>query len=163
MSLFRTMSRRHWELTVGNWNISSFRWKGKELVDDSIKYQHCWTFVNEAPRPWILNHHEWKLFYSGVDITTRAQAGVLIEPNIADRISHWKPVSERVVILQLKLQQAKALTAQVYAPNLEGKYYIFLEEVQCALSKVPNAESLIPMNDINAHIRANTETRERVT
>ncbi|VDP54308.1 unnamed protein product [Soboliphyme baturini] len=37
-------------------------------------------------------------------------------------MTHWKPVSGRVVILRLKLQQAKSMTmVQVYAHNLEGE------------------------------------------
>ncbi|VDP43938.1 unnamed protein product [Soboliphyme baturini] len=85
----------------------------------------------------LLNLNGWKLFYSGVDITTRAQAGVsvLVEPNFADRIIDWKPVSRRVVILRLKLQQAKELTlVHVHMPNLVRERDTFLEEVQCALS-----------------------------
>ncbi|VDP28022.1 unnamed protein product [Soboliphyme baturini] len=108
----------------------------------------------------LLNLIGWKLFYSGVDITTRAQAGVgvLVEPNLADTIIDWKPVSGRVVILRLKLQQAKSMTlVQVYAPKFEGEYETFLEEVQCTLSEVPNTESLILMGDFNAHVGVDAE------
>ncbi|VDP54206.1 unnamed protein product, partial [Soboliphyme baturini] len=68
-----------------------------------------------------------------VDITTRAQAGVgvLVDPNLADRIINGKTVSGRVVILRLKLQHAKVLTmVQVYAPILKAQYDTFLKEAQ---------------------------------
>ncbi|VDP49011.1 unnamed protein product [Soboliphyme baturini] len=93
-------------------------------------------------------------------MTTRAHAGVgvLVEPNTADRIIVWKPISARVVILRLKLQQAKSITlVQVYAPNLEGEYETLREEVQCALSEVPNTEFLILMGDFNAHVGVDAE------
>ncbi|VDP36879.1 unnamed protein product [Soboliphyme baturini] len=46
---------------------------------------------------------------------------------------------------------------QVREPNLEGEYDTFLEEVQCALSEVPNTQSLILMGDFHAHVGADAE------
>ncbi|VDO99681.1 unnamed protein product [Soboliphyme baturini] len=46
---------------------------------------------------------------------------------------------------------------QVYAPNLEGEYDIFLEEVQCALSEVPKTEFFILFGDFNAHVGVDAE------
>ncbi|VDP10183.1 unnamed protein product [Soboliphyme baturini] len=46
---------------------------------------------------------------------------------------------------------------QVYSPNLEGEYGTFPEEVQSALSEVPNTESLILMGDFNAHVGVDAE------
>ncbi|VDP12580.1 unnamed protein product [Soboliphyme baturini] len=115
---------------------------------------------NETPISGNLNLRVGKLFYSGVDITKRAQAGVgvLVERNLADRITEWKPVEGTVVIRQLKLQQAKALTmVQVYAANLEGEYDTFLNEVRRAMSKVQNTESLILIGDFNAHAAVDAE------
>ncbi|VDO80973.1 unnamed protein product [Soboliphyme baturini] len=76
-------------------------------------------------------------------VSEAAQAGVrvLVEPNIADRIIDWKPISGRVA----------------YGYNLEGENETFLEEVQCALSEVPNTESLILMGDFNAHVGVDAE------
>ncbi|VDP11074.1 unnamed protein product [Soboliphyme baturini] len=63
-----------------------------------------------------------------------------------------------MVILRLKLQQAKALIlVQVYEPNLEGEYDTFLEEVQYALSEVPNTKFLILMGDFNAYVGLDAE------
>ncbi|VDP54168.1 unnamed protein product [Soboliphyme baturini] len=46
---------------------------------------------------------------------------------------------------------------KVGAPNLEGEYEAFLEELQCALSEVPNTESLILMGDFNEHVGVDAE------
>ncbi|VDP14878.1 unnamed protein product [Soboliphyme baturini] len=83
-------NRHHqWELKVGNWNISSLRGKEQELVDETMKYQLDIVGLSSTKRPGsgLLNLNGRKLFYSDVDITTRAQAGigVLVEPNLADR------------------------------------------------------------------------------
>ncbi|VDP47501.1 unnamed protein product, partial [Soboliphyme baturini] len=78
---------------------------------------------------------------------------ILVEPILVDRIIHWKPVNGWMAIVRLKLQQVKALTlVQVYALNLERDYHAVLDEVQCALFDVPNTESLILMDDFNAHV-----------
>ncbi|VDP07185.1 unnamed protein product [Soboliphyme baturini] len=136
--------------------------KEQVLVDEAIKYQLDILGLSSTKRPGfgLLNLNGWKLFYSGVDITTRTQAGVgvLVEPNLANRIIVWKPITGRVVILRLKLQQANSITlVQVYAPNVEGEYETFLEEVQCALSEVPNTGSFILIGDLNSHVGVNAE------
>ncbi|VDP36475.1 unnamed protein product [Soboliphyme baturini] len=80
----------------------------------------------------ILNFRWWKPFYSGVDGTPLSQldVGILVEPNLVGRIIDWKPVSGRVT---------------------------FLEEVQCALSEVPNTQSLILTGDFNAQVGVDVE------
>ncbi|VDP14010.1 unnamed protein product [Soboliphyme baturini] len=61
-------------------------------------------------------------------------------------------------ILSLTLQPTKAfILVQVCALNLEGKYDTFLEEVHCALSIVLNTESVILMDDSNAHVGVDAE------
>ncbi|VDP20925.1 unnamed protein product [Soboliphyme baturini] len=87
------------------------------------------------PGSGLLNLSGWKLFYSGADITTGAQAGVA---------EGW-------------LHQAKALTlVQFYASNLKGEYEIFVK--RNLLSEVANTESLILMGDFDAHVGADSET-----
>ncbi|VDP44565.1 unnamed protein product [Soboliphyme baturini] len=67
-----------WELKVGNCNISSLRRKEQGLVDEVTNYPLDIFGLSSTKRPGsgLLNLNGWKLFYSGVDITTRAQAGV---------------------------------------------------------------------------------------
>ncbi|VDP23013.1 unnamed protein product [Soboliphyme baturini] len=58
--------------------------------------------------------------------------------------------------------QAKAFTfVQVSAHNLEGEY-TFVEELQCALSKVPNTEAVTIMGNFNQHIGVDAEERNGV-
>ncbi|VDP22207.1 unnamed protein product [Soboliphyme baturini] len=91
---------------------------------------------------------------------TRVQAGVdvPVEHNFADRIIEWKHISGRAAIVRPKLEQAKTITMlQKYALNLQGEYETLLEEVQCALTDVPNTESVILMGDFNAHVGVDVE------
>ncbi|VDP25733.1 unnamed protein product [Soboliphyme baturini] len=97
--------------------MSSLRGKEQQLFDQAIRYQLDIIGLSSTKHQGsgILNYCGWKLFYSGVPITTCAQAGpgVLIEPNLADRIVEQKP------IILLKLELAKALTL------LSGEYESF--------------------------------------
>ena len=63
----------------------------------------------------------WQLFYSGVDTSVYAQAGVaiMIGPNLADAMLEWKPVNERIALVRLQLQKTILTVIQVYAPNTE--------------------------------------------
>ncbi|VDO93625.1 unnamed protein product [Soboliphyme baturini] len=66
------------KLKVGNWNVTSLRGKEQELVDEAIKHQLDIVGLSLTKREGsgFLNLNGWKLFYVGVDITTRAQASV---------------------------------------------------------------------------------------
>ncbi|VDO99636.1 unnamed protein product [Soboliphyme baturini] len=109
----------------------------------------------------ILNLVGWKLFYSSVDITTRAQAGVgvLVESNLVDRITEWNFINRRAAIIRQKPQQANALTLlKVNAPNLEGEYTFFREDVEGTLFEMPTAESVIVMDDLNTYVGGVSES-----
>ena len=64
----------------------------------------------------------WKIFYSGVDATMSAQAGVglLVSPIIAECVIDWVPLRGRVCLLKLRLQEQSLCILQVYAPSIES-------------------------------------------
>ena len=102
----------------------------------------------------------WKLFYSGVDETMSAQAGVglLVSPRLAHCVVDWIPLGGRVCVLKLKLRERSLCIVQVYAPNAEAQYPPFLDEVSAALQKVTPAESILLLGDFNAHVGMDNET-----
>ena len=102
----------------------------------------------------------WKIFYSGVDAATSAQAGVgsLQSPNVAERVVDWVSLGGRVCFLKLKLQKQFLCIVQVYAPNIESHYEAFLEEVEVALGKATSSESFVLLGDFNAHVDINNAT-----
>ncbi|VDO94355.1 unnamed protein product [Soboliphyme baturini] len=129
---------RQLEFRIGNFNTSSIKRKDQQLADG---YQLNIVGHSSAKRQGsgILNHRGLKLSYCFA-------------------IIKWKPASGSVAILRLKPQHAKTLTLiQVYAPNLEGEYETFLEEVQCALSEMPTKGSIILMGNFNVHVRVVAE------
>ena len=80
---------------------------------------------------------EQKIFYSNVDAAMSAQArvGLLVNPNMAERVVDWVPLGGRVCFLKLRLQERFLCILQVNAPNIESQHEAFLEEVEVELEK----------------------------
>ena len=47
---------------------------------------------------------------------------------------------------------------QVYAPNATSEYEAFVDEVNDAVSRVENSESIVLLGDFNAHVGTDNET-----
>jgi hypothetical protein len=60
--------------------------------------------------------------------------------------------------MKLKLQKTNLTLVQVYAPNLEADYAAFLDEVDDALQRVADTESVLIMGDFNAHVGSDSQT-----
>ncbi|VDP22914.1 unnamed protein product [Soboliphyme baturini] len=95
-----------------------------------VPARHSWIFSSKHHGTGILNLCWWKLFYSGVDVTIRAQAGVGVLVSLNGSLSPecW-----------------------------DGKYEFFLGEMECALYEVPTPEPLIVLGDLNAHAGVDSE------
>jgi hypothetical protein len=59
--------------------------------------------------------------------------------------------------MKLKLPNTILTLVQVYAPNLEAEYAAFLDEVDDALQRVADTESVLIMGDFNAHVGSDTQ------
>ena len=102
----------------------------------------------------------WKLFYSGADASTSAQAavGVFTSPPLSDCVSNWIPLESRFCMLKLKVLDRLLCLLQVYAPNATREYQAFVDEVNDALLRVSLTESTVPMRDFNAHVGTDIDT-----
>ena len=102
----------------------------------------------------------WKLFYSGVDVTMSAQAGVGIfeSPRLAHCVTDWILVGGKVCLLKLRLQERSLRILQVYAPNAEAQYQLFLNEVGIALQKRTSAEPIVLLGDFHVHVGTDDKT-----
>ena len=136
------------DLAIGNWNVSSLTGKEQELVCEAQLYRLDIVGISLTKRRGsgtVELNGGWKIFYSGVDAATSAQAGVglLVSPNVAECVVDRVPLGERVCLLKLRLQERSLCILQVYAPNIESQYEAFLEEVEVALGKATSSESLV--------------------
>ena len=148
---------REQKLHIGTWNVTSLTGKEPELVDEAIRYRLDIVGVSSTKRKGngtLVLNKRWQLFYSGVDPALHAQAGVgiLTNPRLAERVVEWRPISERVALLRLKLKEKILALVQVYAPNTESEYAPFLDEVLGVLEGIPGTDSIVQLGDFNAHV-----------
>ena len=154
---------KHRDLAVGNWNICSLSRKEEELVWEAGQYHLDIVGISSTKRRGsgtVELNDGWKLFYSGVDTTMSAQAGVglLVSPHLAHCVVDWTPLGGRVCLLKVRLQKRSVCILQVYAPNACKQYQPFLDEVSDALQKVTSSESIILLDDFNAHVGTDNMT-----
>jgi exonuclease III len=150
-------------MNIGTWNVTSLTGKELELIEEAKKYQLDILGISSTKRKGkgTLNlNNGWQLFYSGVDPTIHAQAGVaiLLHPRLTDAVVEWQPINERVTLLRLKLKKTTLTVIQVYAPNLEADYAAFLDTVLSAMESVPMTDSITIIGDFNAHVGNDSQT-----
>ena len=154
---------REQKLHIGTWNVTSLTGKEPELVDEAIRYRLDIVGVSSTKRKGngtLVLNKRWQLFYSGVDPALHAQAGVgiLTNPRLAERVVEWRPISERVALLRLKLKEKTLALVQVYAPNTESEYAPFLDEVLGVLEGISGTDSIVLLGDFNAHVGNDAQT-----
>ena len=95
-----------------------------------------------------------KLFYSDVDPSMSAQAGVgiLTSPQLSDCVFDWIRLGSRACMLKLKVKDRLLCLLQEYAPNAVSEYQAFVDDVNDTLQRVGSTESTILLGDFNAHI-----------
>ena len=114
---------KHWDLCMGNWNIISLNGKKQELVWEAEQYHLDIVGVpstkGRGSDTAELSGSGWKLFYSGVDVSMSAQAGIgiFVSSCWAHCVTDWIPLRRRVCFLKLRLQKWSLSILQVYVPN----------------------------------------------
>ncbi|CAF4821140.1 unnamed protein product [Rotaria sp. Silwood1] len=144
-------------MKIGTWNVTSLTGKEFELIEEAKKYQLDILGISSTKRKGqgtLALNNGWQLFYSGVDQSTHAQAGVaiLLNPLLADAVLEWKPINERVALIRLQLKATTLTIIQVYAPNIEADYMAFLDTVLTAMESVPMKDFILFLGDFNAHL-----------
>ena len=98
--------------------------------------------------------HDWKLFCSGVESPKFAQVGVgiLVSPQLANRVDEWIPLRIKVCMLKLKLLRRSLCLIQVYGPHASAPYLEFEQLVSDALLMVKTNKSTILQVEFNAYL-----------
>ena len=102
---------KHRNLRMGHWNVISLNGKEQELVWEAEQYQLDIVGVSFTKCPGsdtVELNEDWRLFYSGLDVTLSAQAGVdtFVSPHLAHFVTDWIPLGERVCLLGLSYRSA---------------------------------------------------------
>ena len=154
---------KHRDLRVGNWNVTSLKGKEQQLVWEGEQYHLDIVGVSSTKchgSDTVKLNEGYKLFYSGVDETMSAQVrvGIFVSPRLAHWVTDWIPPGGRVCLLKFRLQERSLCILQVYAPNAETQYQLFLDEVGVALQKETSVESIVLIGDFNAHVGTDNKT-----
>ncbi|CAF3333272.1 unnamed protein product [Rotaria sp. Silwood2] len=151
------------KINIVTWNVTSLTGKEMELAEEAQKYKLDILGISSTKRKGkgsLILNNGWQLYYSGVDSTIYAQAGVaiLIHPRLIDSILEWKPINERVALLRLQLKKTTITVIQIYAPNNEADYPEFLDIVATTMENVPVSDSILLIGDFNAHVGNDSQT-----
>ena len=87
-SICTQIDSKHWDLCMGNWNVTLLNGKEQKLVWEAEQYHLNIVGVSSTKcrdSDTVELNKVWKLFYSGVDETMSAQArvGILVSPCLA--------------------------------------------------------------------------------
>ncbi|CAF4505671.1 unnamed protein product [Rotaria sp. Silwood2] len=150
-------------MKIGTWNVTSLIGKQFELIEEAKKYQLDILGISSTKRKGqgtLALNNGWQLFYSGVDPSTHAQAGVaiLLNPLLADAVLEWKPINERVALIRRQLKATILTIIQVYAPNIEADYMAFLDTVLIAMESIPMKDFILFLGDFNTHVGNDSQT-----
>ena len=102
---------KHHDLCMGNWNVTSLNnGKKQELVWEAEQYHLDVVGVSSTKccvSDTVELNESWKLFYSSVDVTMCALAGVgiFVSPCLAHSVTDWIPLRGQVCLLKLRLQE----------------------------------------------------------
>ncbi|KAK3540900.1 hypothetical protein QTP86_004165 [Hemibagrus guttatus] len=102
----------------------------------------------------------WTLFFSGVPHGERRRAGVglLIAPQLSRHVLEFSPVNERVVSLRLRAGDRCLTVVSAYGPNGSVEYPTFLETLRGVLEGAPTGDSIVLLEDFNAHVGNDSDT-----
>ena len=105
----------------------------------------------------ITPYQEYLLFFSGVPKESRAKEGVAlaINRNLESLIDHHEYISERILVVSMKIDNSHLYIFSVYAPEdckskLEKEQ--FYDSLQENLSKIPPNNPILILGDLNARV-----------
>ena len=107
-SICTRVAPKHWNIRMGNWNVTSLNGKEQKLVWEAEQYHLDIVGVSSTQCrgfDTVELNEGWKFFYSDVDVTMSAQEGVgiFVCPYLAHCVTDWIPLRERACLLTLSL------------------------------------------------------------
>lgn len=154
---------------MGLWNVQSLRGKEEELVGEFERAEMAIMGVTETKKKGkgcsTLNNGHC-LIYGGVDEADRAKAGVavLIHKNWIQHVKNWKIISERVIRIDVEMEQNEVRTILVaYGPSendAKDVKEIFWEQIQDEIDTT--AENVIIIGDLNGRVGTRKEKDEQI-
>ena len=152
---------------VGTWNVRSLYKAGKlagvmkEMKRMKIGImgvaETCWdkegTFTTQLPEK--VGGDKFKVFFSG-GVKKRRGVGVIVKEEVGRSVMMCAPISERIIVMRLKMTPINMLTVQIYAPcedDEDEEKERFYESLDQAIREFRKGrECLVVMGDFNGKV-----------
>src|SRR5437867_4071364 len=157
---------------IATWNVRSLYVSGKlanvlsEMkrmgIDIMGVAETCWDGEGSFPAelPESEGGDKYKVFFSGGKKRRRG-VGVIVREEVVKSVMMCEPISERIMIMRLKVAPINVLLVQIYAPNEDedeeekDRFYERLDKVIKEYRK--GRECVIVMGDFNGKVGENRE------
>lgn len=145
---------------IGTWNVKTMAQPGKiENTIQEMKRMNTEIMgISEMrwPGEGCEDIDDYCVWYSGrADGKHEHGVGMIVKKGIANCVTHFRPISERIMMLQLNATPTKLNIIQVYYPTTDyddREVERVYEEIKRLMETIPKEEVLIIMGDFNARV-----------
>lgn len=152
---------------VGTWNVRSLGMAGKmaNVISEMKRMgvgilgvaETWWKDADEfrTKLPEEEGGDQYRVYYSGGELNRRG-VGMILKEEVARSVMNWKEISDRLMIMRLKVAPVNVLIIQIYAPceieedEVKEKFYESLD--QAIREHRKGRECLIVMGDFNGKV-----------
>lgn len=147
-------------IRIGTWNVRSMFQPGKmhNVLQEMQRLKVNILGVSEArwPDSGYVSAEKATIYYSGSnDNQHKNGVAVIVSEEVQRTVENFVPISDRVMILQIKTNHTKMNLIQVYAPTADGEdndIETFYEQIEEALKMTKCKEITMILGDLNAKI-----------
>ena len=158
---------------IGTWNVQTIYSTSKtaQIVKEMGNYQLDILGISECR--WTgsgkMNTkndkgESYTIIHSGQKDTHHRGVALIMNRESANTLIEWEPINERLIKARFNSKYCKLTIIQCYAPtndsedDMEEEWY---DQLQAAVSKVPQDDVLLIMGDMNAKTGSDNTNRER--
>ena len=157
-------SKHPTKFRVATWNVGTLKGRGGEVVETLTRrgvdlcavQEHRWAGSTLASQSRQIQgkNSTYKFFWCG-NSSGLGGAGVLIAEKWVDKVVGVERISDRIILIRVRLGKATFTFISVYAPQCglpEAVKDSFYDQLQSLVAKIPASETLIPLGDWNGHV-----------
>uniref|UniRef100_A0A8D9EV91 Craniofacial development protein 2 n=1 Tax=Cacopsylla melanoneura TaxID=428564 RepID=A0A8D9EV91_9HEMI len=156
------IKRLHENIRVGTWNVTTLSQAGKLhnaiLEMTRMKIDVLGICEMRWPGSGSMNTHDHQVYFSGTDNNKHEKGvGIILTKKMAACVTNFIPISDRVMLLQLKGRPVDINIVQVYAPTADKKdeeIYELYHSIDEVLKKLKKEDVTLVMGDFNAKLGA---------
>ena len=171
--ILRRESEGETAFRVGTLNVGTFRGKEAEVVEtvsrrrlDLCCLQETQWKSGENPKPIIITgkDSQYKFFFQGNE-EGRGGVGILLAKKWWDHVRGCDRISDRILVLKLRVGQTITTVISVYAPQQgldNDQKDSFYNELRETVAKMDVQELVIIAGDLNGHVGEESDGYEGV-